>query len=468
MKRDSKQPAKAKAAKPAKGAAAMTALLAPFEFPHRPGKGLCFDAEGDRAFERGYPHLRILSDAKVSTKDAEKIVVTALDAIDPELRVTVPRVIARLFLLGYRIGPLLFVDANHPKVTPQLRDERLALMRSDRAIDLALLEESLEREHAWGMGETYARWRWPKVLYLYEAFLGNTPVLRTIVAYLVRAAADVKRWGFAGQDPKRQNTVHHHIAAAVPWLLLRAEPAVAAEARAALRAVPPSTTVPTYVALLHWIAAGPGTPAPIEGFETLDGTGLVERLAVSKFDLFWHVGRVCWLLGTERLAGDLKIAGFDLPRMVDSVALVRDPGVVRLMTLISAQRAGKKPAGDWLHEHSSYARPIVEALTKSPDAKHAAAAKGALELIGQDAIEEAAVMSDEELEATIARIFMKLGKELLATKDRAAHVKSIRAAYEAYTEARAAAGDPIPEAYFTHRFGDFGLGEFGMLAADSI
>lgn len=40
--------------------------------------------------------------------------------------------------------------------------------------------------------------------------------------------------------------------------------------------------------------------------------------------------------------------------------------------------------------------------------------------------------------------------------------------YDAYAEARLAAGDPIPEAYFTHRFGDFGLDKWAMLAVDVI
>ena len=453
--------------RPPKPGGSIAAILAKFDFPHPPGPGLCFDAEGDRLFERGYPNVRFLSDEATSAKDAEKHALSALDAIDPELRLTVPRPLARAFLLGYRVGPLLFVDANHPKTNAKLRDERLAMMRSDRAIDLALLEESLEQPHAWGMGDTYSRWRWPKVLYLYEAFLGTDPVARATVSYAVSAAANVKRWGPAGDDPKRRNTVHHYVAAALPWLLLRASPKVAAALRKELAGVPASKKVPTYVDILHWIGGPVGTPPPT-GFETLDGQGLEERLKVSKFELMWHVARVVWLLGSERLGGDLKIAGFDLPRMVDSLAPLRDPGVVRLMTLIIAQRAGRKPAGDWLKAHAKYARPIVAALADAPDAKQAAAARGALELLGADAIEEAPVMSDAELDAAIDRIFAALGKKLRATTDKKKQVAAIRAAYEAYTEARAAAGDPIPEAYFTHRFGDYGLGDFGMLAADAI
>ena len=166
------------------------------------------------------------------------------------------------------------MDANHPKTNAKLRDERLAMMRSDRAIDLALLEESLEQPHAWGMGDTYSRWRWPKVLYLYEAFLGTDPVARATVSYAVSAAANVKRWGPAGDDPKRRNTVHHYVAAALPWLLLRASPKVAAALRKELAGVPASKKVPTYVDILHWIGGPVGTPPPT-GFETLDGQGRV-------------------------------------------------------------------------------------------------------------------------------------------------------------------------------------------------
>lgn len=45
---------------------------------------------------------------------------------------------------------------------------------------------------------------------------------------------------------------------------------------------------------------------------------------------------------------------------------------------------------------------------------------------------------------------------------------AIRDAYDSYVEVQAASGHPTPEAYFTHRFDDFGLGEHAMLAVDAI
>src|SRR4029079_11535846 len=103
---------------------------------------------------------------------------------------------------------------------------RAALMRSSREVSVGLLEEALS-EHGVSMGDTYSRWRWPKVLYLYEAFLGTEPVACAVVKHLVRSARDFPRWGDVAHDPNRTNAVHHYLAAALVWLLLRVEPSVA-------------------------------------------------------------------------------------------------------------------------------------------------------------------------------------------------------------------------------------------------
>jgi len=90
--------------------------LAPFGFPHPPGKGLGFTPEDDALFERGYPHLRILTDEKVDAKKAESIALKALDALDPVLRLHVPRTVARQFLLGYQAGVTIsYADAARKK-----------------------------------------------------------------------------------------------------------------------------------------------------------------------------------------------------------------------------------------------------------------------------------------------------------------------------------------------------------------
>lgn len=484
------KPAKsAKKAQPSKAAKAKThkpdirAVLAEFGFPTAPGRALCFTSEDADLFERGYPELRLLTDESVDATKAFEWAEKALDAIDPCFRIAVPRTIARSFLLGYRVGPLLFVDSNHRPENAQLRVERAALMKSDRAIDQKLLDETLE-EHGWGMGDTYAGWRWPKVLYLYEGFIGTEKVVRSVTKFLLLAAKELKRWGFAGEDPYRTNASAHYIALTLPWLLRRVEPKIAAEIRAQLGKVPQPEKMPkqspcAYIAMLHWIAKPSRDVHKLLEYLKFplalrnDDAGYVVAEATSPQILFWNFARVCWLMGTSLLAEEFSIVGHDFPRLVDKLTLFRDPGVVRLMGKIAALRAGKKAAGDWLVKHADYARPILEKLAALDDEKESKAARAALELIvlakKEGPIAEALPLDQDALERETAAIFKNLGKRLrAAAKNRDAEVLAIRDAYEAYVEARSAAGDPIPEAYFTHRFGDFGVGAWAMLAVDVI
>lgn len=173
----------------------IAAELAEFGFPSAPGRTLCFTSGDADLFERGYPELRRLTDEVIPAEKAVDMAEKALDAIDPCFRIDVPRIVANYFLLGYRVGPLLFVDRNHRPENAKLRADRAALMRSNRAIDAQLLDETLE-QHGFGMGDTYASWRWPKVLYLYECFLGTEPVVRSVLKFLLLAAKELKRWGF--------------------------------------------------------------------------------------------------------------------------------------------------------------------------------------------------------------------------------------------------------------------------------
>jgi len=457
-------------------------VLAEFGFPTARGRELCFTAADADLFERGYPELRIVTDEAVGADRAFEMTEKALDAIDPCFRLRIPAAIARLFLLGYRVGPLLFVDANHRHGNAKLRIERANLMRSDRKIDQKLLEETLET-HGFGMGDTYSSWRWPKVLYLYEHFIGTEKVARAVTKFLLLAAKETNRWGFAGEDPYRTNAAAHHIALALPWLLRRVSPKVSAEIRGALGKVQTPEQMPeqsprAFVAMLHWIANPTREVHPTLEYLKFplalrrDDAEYVVQEAKNPKVIFWSFARVCWLMGTSLLAEDISISGQDYPRLVDKLALFRDAGVVRLMGKIASLRAGKKAAGEWLAAHAEYARPILEKLAALDDEKEAKAARAGLELIEsvktKGPIVEAQPLDEDALEREIEAIFKKLGERLRKAANQDAEVAAIREAYEAYAEARSAAGDPIPEAYFTHRFGDFGLGKWAMLAVDAI
>ena len=89
----------------------LVAALGP-AFPHRGGRGLCFEVADDDAYEHGYPHLRRLVDAAIADDAAVDAAEEALDAIDPVFRIDVPRATASRYLLGYRLGVGLFLDGH--------------------------------------------------------------------------------------------------------------------------------------------------------------------------------------------------------------------------------------------------------------------------------------------------------------------------------------------------------------------
>ena len=455
--------------------------LARHGFPHGPGAGLGFTAEDDALFARGYPQLRIVEDVPDDPTTRTARVEDALDAIDPVLRVRVPEAFAAAYLRGYRVGPLLFVDRNHPSPNAEKRAARREAVASSAPITEALLRETL-REGTVAMGrDTYARWRLPEVLHLYEHFLGSDVVARAAVDRLVELGTeDLGSWGFAG-DPDRTNAAGHELAKALPWILLRARPEQAAELRARLASVTPKKQ---------------GNVDPVAFFALLDAVAHPERtdlppaiamLAVPLALAHGHVGvlrealakqprhlltgsmpgRFVWLLGSQVLAGELPFHGMPPLPLLDSLAPLRDPGVVRAIAHLGAGRAASAAAAAWLAAHADYARPILETLAGLDLPKEAKVARTALGLLG-GTLPPPPAQSAAELEAEIAAIFARLGDALRRSADREAQIAHLREAHEAYTEARAAVGDPTPEAYFTHRFGDFGLGEWAMLAVDAI
>jgi hypothetical protein len=154
---------------------------------------------------------------------------------------------------------------------------------------------------------------------------------------------------------------------------------------------------------------------------------------------------------------------------MEQLSIFRDPGVVRVVAHVSTQRKGVAPAGAFLREHAAYVRPILEALRSVDDPKEQKAVAAALALLdGAEAPKAPKQLTSAQVEAEIARIFEALGVTLRSAPDDAARGDAIRDAYASYAEARAAGGIVLPEAYFTHRFGDFGLGAYAMLAVDAI
>lgn len=444
--------------------------------PRGPGPGLGFGPDDDALFARGYPmsmRVDVTPAAAPAVRDVEK----ALDAIDPVLRARVSEVFAAAYLRGYRVGPLLFVDRLHPNENVERRAMRATAIASTEPITLALLEGTL-RDGVTGMGrDTYGAWRLPEVLFLYEHFLGTDAVARAVKDHLVRLCVDVEGWGVAG-EPDRTNAAGHHLALTLPWLLGRATPQLAHSLRAELAtterkkkgAIDPAA----YVDLLHAIA-DPERPLP-ERIDVLaiplalahgQAAPLAEALArqPAHMRIRGGPGRFVWTLGSAFLAGPLPLHGMPLLPQLDSLAPLRDPGVVRAMAWLSTQRAAAADAAAWLARHAAYARPILEALAGCGDVKEAKSAGVALERMAGVAAPSAPA-DEVDVEAEITAVFHRLRDALARSDDVEAERKHIREAFDSYVEINSAAGDPTPSAYFTHRFGDHGLGKWAMLAVD--
>ncbi|MBA3397368.1 MAG: hypothetical protein H0T89_32375 [Deltaproteobacteria bacterium] len=453
-----------------KADAPFLAILRAHGFPRSPGPGLCATSDGDALYARGYPELRLLDDARVPERAAVEQAETALESIDPVLRICVTRDVARRYLLGYCFGPNL-ASADEDRAM-----QRAEAIRSPRDVDLALLRATLANVGARAIPDTYARWRLPEVLYLFEAFLGSDVVARVLADHVLERVAELEKIAEPSTDPVWLRAQYADGAAreALSWMLRRVTSVPGQAIRADLAKLrDPRGTDPLLagtINMLRWIGDPARYPMPSVDREVVavladDAIAMQARLDKLPMELFWIAGRALWVLGTERLGvAPLNVAGHILPKLVDQVAPIRDPGVVRLIARIAAQRAGQAAATAWLQANARHATPILEALSGLDDAKEAKPARAALELLTHAPGTTTVVDPEPE----IASIFEELRKRLARVKKRDKQIELLRVANERYTEVRAAAGEATPEAYFTHRLGEFGLSAWGMLAVDAI
>lgn len=458
-------------ARPSPAQLALLEALTPHGFPHSPGPGLCFTKEQDALFARGFPHLREVTAAPVDG-DPAKIALKVLSANDPMLGLRVPDAIVKPFLRGYVVSTVGEHDPARHKAIQKARADKI---HEAAPIDRALLEETL-KSRVVGMGDTYSSWRMGKVLFFYEHYLGSDLVAEIVTEDLLRCAQDHK--ARFGDVMDNSEAAPFHLAEALPWILRRVSPERAEALRARLATAPSPDAIKggprKFLALLHALVDRAAKEyEALEYFDQKlaflwdDPAPIAERLASQKAAKapLWDIARTTWLLGTEPLAGALSLAGLDLPTLANEVAPIRDPAIVRLMAWLVSKRPVADVVGAWLREREDYARPILETLAKLDDAKESKAASAALQTLDQ-APKATPPLSEEALERELARLFEALGQALEATTERDAQIHLLRDAYEAYAEARAAAGED--EAYFTHNLGERGLGQWGMLAVEML
>jgi len=250
-------------------------------------------------------------------------------------------------------------------------------------------------------------------------------------------------------------------------MLLRTPAEVARECRNTLAQFSPRSTAddtkPQYFyELLAWIAHPDGEP-PHPHLADLHPVSFERGVQEQRFAFYWNIGRAAWCRGTQAFAGKFHPEAIS-PALIDQVALLRDPGIVRLIAYVATQRVGQASAGEWFRAHADYARPILEALAATGDPKETKAAEAGLALCNQavTARKPSGIGRSKEL----AAIFAYLKSQLGSAKTKKQKISAIESAFETYLDACSAAGEPGD--YFLHEFLEYDLEEWVDIATEII
>lgn len=413
----------------------------------RPGT-FAFTAALDALFARGWPHLRVLTDEAVSEKKAIQLAKKALTEVDPYLPTIVPRDVARRVLIGFA------------KKTLQDRGPMEAAITTDRPVDAALLEEIVGAPLA---RETYV-FRLREITFLLEAFVGTEPVAEAIVAWCARALEQPKLWGdkfFVDHE----NANFRRVLLALGWLRLRMpeerwRALVAPLAKA-------NKKLPLYSRTLRMLV---DDAAPLDP----ELTPYALDVAVQRKDAAFlraHFANApyaptaaerIYALGSEYLL-EADLGGLSqLPkwwqeRMVAELGTIAAPGTVRVIATLLSSRSAGVAARAWLDRRREWvervALPVLDA--RPADAALVAAVRAAYG--GAPAPKEA---SPAELEKELSAMLAGIPAMLKGCDgDPARELAGLKRAFAQYCELRAAMGEVIPEAYFTHMFIDMKFGE---------
>lgn len=394
----------------------------------------------DARYACGWPHLRRLVDAP-EPKNVLAAVREELDAVDPVFGVDVHREVATRFLHAMTV------------------DRRDAAARAEAIartspIDDGVLRAILERLCPALVKEIYA-FRIHDATWLLEAFLGAEHVAEAMVEQFVKAT-NRKLW------TQLDNAHDHafHFAHAFAFLRLRMPAARWKKIIAPLAAVKPSSLL--FTERLALIADPKrAVPQKTEAMRMITFDVLIERddpeplrAYVAKWGPQWRTPRLLHVAGAE-LMDDWKMDGLTrLPawwqeRIVAEFGTIRSRGVVRAMMWLLSGRSAKQEAAAWLRAHADFARPVLDEIS-GDEAKLAATAR---EVIGGTAPVTNKKLTQAQVSKEVQAIMAKLERQLLAAgPDGEADV--LRAAFGRYCETRAAGGDVMPEAYFTHHMAD--------------
>lgn len=410
-----------------------------------------FTEEQDALLARGWPELRVLTDERVTAKKAASEAVKALWAGDPYLSVEIPREIARQYLRRYGAWR---TDA---------RQREAAGATDDGPIDRAWLDVVMERRMPPSQtlaagGETY-EWRLAEVVYLFEAFLGTEVVVSALAAHLTRALEHPEWW----DSPDSEASEVCRLAQILGWLRLRMDETRFDQIVAHL--AKPEPRLPRYSSFLR-LLADRASPLPAEGTYQADWGG--EAFAAQRRDATWIEAfvkyRPEWTpRPTQTVAvggGDLlflanaskltRLAKWEQQRIIQEIGAFRHPGSARTIAALLASRATGKEAKEWVLGKREWLEGEALAAVDRKDPAAAAAIRATLE--GK---EPAPPKPRKELERELRRTLSGVEAKLVAAGgDAKAERAVLDETFQTYCQLRAALGEEMPYAFFTHLLGE--------------
>lgn len=316
-----------------------------------------FRPEDVQLLERGWPHLRLVTDEPVKNPAAAAAV--QYEKGDSTQLLHFPRAVAHAYLWAQL----------HPRLSPEAKEAARFTEPFDEARVPALLERLFPSV------EPYA-FHCEDAVYLLEALFGAERAAGWLIDRLERLD-----WSAAG-DPNDRTFV---ALACLGFVLLRVEAPAALHER--LRAVRASLTEGScharYLDVIidreqGWARVEPThlsgeccflwarMPALTREAEVVRALNASKRLRP------WADPQFAWLAGAELLAAPIDARGWTTDQkqlLVEGFGVFSDPRVLQPVLLFAATAMPKPKLRGWLTERADAVRPLLAALATSTDAK---------------------------------------------------------------------------------------------------
>lgn len=400
-------------------------------------EGMAFDSEHEELLRRGWPRLRILSDDPKENSKAEALARKHASGLDPILFVHWPRTAATTYLH-------LFADQN----VGNSADPKKATVDSSKPIDVDVLDRVLAQ-----LGKLGYDWLMHDALFLAEAFLGPRLCAERTIAALERldfskidrpASWSIVAIGCLELFVLRadDDALHDEVVERLGAIAKRAgNSLVAARVRLTLEG---AKAHPAVKDLLHYNA----------DWLSVDEAHFPKYLSHEYADRLYTpiVARVA---GPGLVPAKLADSARRQPvwkqlERCETFECVKHQFVVELFAGMVGSKGAKGKPEAWLAEHLEFARPTLERLVAESH-REAAALQAILSCSGAAPIATKRKLTARQVDTLVKKAFVALAQAMKTARGNpAAEREAIRATVHAIVEARAEAGEVLPEAHVGH------------------